>query len=225
MNAPVKLEPFLGFTEPVASLSHLIGAAVFAVLGFMLVWHGHGRNRVWLVIFALASVFLLSMSGTYHLLPYGTFVREQVFRRLDHAAIFVLIAGTFTAAHGILFRRWWRWGVIGLLWAGTAAAITVTTVFFGSIPEAIQFGLYFGFGWLGLASGHRLYLDYGFKLIRPLLWGGIVYTAGALVELLGEGLWIPGVFGPHEFFHFAVLAGLGFHYAFLWRIAWWRVCS
>lgn len=223
MNSSVNIFSFLGVTEPVSSLSHLIGAAVFAVLGFVLVWAGHGRNRVWLAVFGLSAVFLLSMSGTYHLLPYGSFAREQVFRRLDHAAIFVLIAGTFTAAHGILFRGWWRWGVIGLLWAGTAVAITVTSVFFGSIPEFIQFGLYLGFGWLGLASGHRLYRDYGFKLIRPLLWGGIVYTFGALVELFGEGLWVPGIFGPHAFFHFAVLVGLGFHYVFLWRVAHWRI--
>ena len=58
---------------------------------------------------AVETVFLLSMSGVYHMMESGGTARA-VMGRLDHSAIFVLIAGTFTPVHGILFRGWARWG-------------------------------------------------------------------------------------------------------------------
>lgn len=218
----LKFYPLLGIYQPVSSLSHLLGAAVLAVLGVFLILRGHGANRFWLAVFVVSAVFLLSMSGVYHLLQPGLFAREEVLRRLDHAAIFVLIAGTLTAAHGILFSGWWRWGVIVPLWLATATAITIESVFFHELSPLLKLALYLGFGWLGLIAGIKLWRAYGYRLIRPALWGGVVYTVGAVVESVGDPIWIPGYFGAHAFFHLMVLAGLAFHFRFLWRVAHWR---
>jgi channel protein (hemolysin III family) len=211
-----------GFSEPFSSISHLIvGTAVFGILTPFLLYHGRGNDGrvLWLLVFCVSALFLLSMSGVYHLLTPGSFAREEVLRRLDHAAIFVLIAGSFSAAHGILFSGPWRWGFISLLWVGVATAITLKTIFFHSIPEMAGLSLYLGFGWLGLASGIKLYRRFGLSFILPLLWGGLAYSAGAIGEFLRAPVLVPGVVGPHEFFHIAVLVGLGFHWRFIWNIA------
>src|SRR6478672_10312211 len=104
---PVAIEtyPIPGFSDPFSSLTHLLGAGAFACLTPLLILKGRGDP--WRVaslgVFAFSTVFLLAMSGTYHLLSPGTPGRA-VLQRLDHAAIFVLIAGTFTPFHCILFR-------------------------------------------------------------------------------------------------------------------------
>lgn len=214
--------PIPGFSEPFSSISHLIvGTTVFGALAPFLFYHGRGRGsrHFWLGVFVVSSLFLLSMSGVYHLLGPGSFAREEVLRRLDHAAIFVLIAGTFTAAHGILFTGIWRWGFISLLWLGVATAITLKTVFFHSMSEVLGLALYLGFGWLGLISGIKLWRRFGYSFIRPVLWGGIAYSLGAIAEFARAPEWFPGYFGPHEFFHLMVLVGLACHWYFVWEIA------
>jgi len=210
--------PIPGFTEPVSALSHLIGAGVFAGVGLWLTACAQRDQRFWLVLFTVTAVFLLSMSGVYHLLDYGTVAREEVFRRLDHAAIFVLIAGTSSAAHGLLFRGFWRWGMIALLWLSVVVAVVLTVVFFHAIPPLLSLSLYLAFGWLGALSGYEIWRTADFRLVSPLLTGGVAYTVGAVAQFSAERLWVPGVFGAHAFFHLAVLMGLGLHCVFFWRI-------
>jgi channel protein (hemolysin III family) len=212
--------PIPGFAEPFSSLSHLIGALVFASLTFFLVrrGRGHGASIVSLSVFAFSSVFLLSMSGVYHLLmPGGT--ARAVLMRLDHAAIFVLIAGTFTPVHIILFRDWWRWGMLGLIWIAAITALVLKAVFFSGFPDALGVALYVGLGWLGAVPGIALWRRFGFGFIRPLLWGALAYTIGPVVGAIYKPVLIPGVIGAHELFHIAVLMGLGFHWYFIHRLA------
>jgi len=202
-----------GFAEPFSSLSHLVGAGVFALLGLIWLGRAWGRpERAFAVgIFAFSCVLLLSMSGVYHLLAPDNAGRA-VLRRLDHAAIFTLIAGTFTAAHVRYFRGLARWGMIVPVWAAVITAVTLKAVFFTSVPESLGLALYLGLGWLGVISGVMLWKRYGFGLVRPVLWGGLAYTFGALFEFLRWPVLIPGVIGPHEVFHVFVLAGMGFHW-------------
>lgn len=209
-----------GFAEPVSSLSHLIGAGVFALMCLFLLQRGAGSwSRLgYLGVYALSGVFLLSMSGVYHLLPPGSTAR-MVLLRLDHSAIFALIAGTFTPAHGLLFRSWGRWGMLFLIWGLAATGITLKAIFFDDIPEWLSLSLYLGMGWLGLASGGVLWWRYGTAFIRPLLAGGIAYTLGGVLEFLRWPVLLPGIVGPHELFHVAVLIGVVLHWRFVYRIA------
>ena len=106
------IQPIPGFSEPFSSLSHLLAAGMFAALGLYLLYrNGGNRGRILgLSVFVFSCVFLLSMSGVFHLLQPGGAGRD-VLQRLDHAAIFVLIAGTFTPLHMMLFQGWRRWGI------------------------------------------------------------------------------------------------------------------
>ncbi len=219
MNESI-IYPIPGFSEPVSSLSHLLGAGVYAVLSIFLLWRGRGSwsRLAFLGVFVFACVFLLSMSGVYHLLAPGGSGRA-VLGRLDHAAIFVLIAGTFTPAHGILFRGWGRWGPLLLIWAMAATGITLKSIFFTRCPEWLGLLLYLSMGWLGAVSGVVIWRCYGHWLVRPLIWGALAYTAGAVLEFLRWPVLIPGVVGPHELFHVAVLLGISWHWEFVRRFA------
>lgn len=169
-------------------------------------------------VYAGSVVLLFAMSGVYHLLPHDTAGRA-VLQRLDHASIFVLIAGTFTAVHGILFRGWLRWGVITFVWVVTATAIPLKTVFFTEMPEALGLALYLSFPWIGFVSAYQLWRRRGADYVAPLVLGGVAYTAGAVLEFQRSPNPWPGVVHAHELFHFAVIVGAVLHWRFCARIA------
>jgi len=213
--------PIPGFHEPFSALSHLLGAGVFVVLSVPLLLRGRGDwgRLVALGVYAFSCVFLLSMSGVYHLLPKGETARDEVLSRLDHSAIFILIAGTFTPVHIILFRGRGRWLPLLVLWGIAATAIPLKNVYFRDFPEWLGLAIYLGMGWLGAGTGAVLWMRYGRAFVWPILWGGIAYTIGAVLEFVSWPVVVAGVLGPHELFHIAVLCGVSIHWIFVWRIA------
>src|SRR4051812_15392231 len=220
MSAPVVLLSIPGFSEPFSSLSHLGGAVIFAWLGVSLVRDGRGSagRMASLAVFAFSCVLLLSLSGVYHLLAPGGTPRD-VLHRLGPAAIFLLIAGSFTPVHAILFRGVGRWGMLAIVWTMAITALTLKTVYFDSMPEWLGLALYLGLGWFGLVSGIALARRFGFRFIQPVIWGALAYTCGALVDFLDWPDPFPQVLGSHELFHLAVLAGIAFHWKFIFGLA------
>jgi channel protein (hemolysin III family) len=208
--------PIPGFSEPFSSISHLFSAVIMLVLGGIIIWRSRGSRRhvITYSIFTFCGVFLLSMSGVFHLLEPNSTGRH-VLQRLDHAGIFLLIAGTFTPIHGILFEGWWRWGMLIPIWTIAITGLTLKTIFFIDFPEWFGLTLYLGLGWLGVISAVVVKRRYGFKTILPLIYGAIAYSSGAVMEFLRTPVIISGVIGPHELFHIAVLFGLGFHFYFV----------
>lgn len=209
-----------GFSDPVSSLTHLAAAVVFAILGFFLIARsgGNARRVISLAVFAFSCVLLLSLSGVYHLLTPETAARG-VLMRLDHAAIFLLIAGSFTPVHAILLRDRWHWHLLAWIWGAAIAGLTLKTVYFDSVPPWLGLTMYLGLGWLGLISTIALARRFGVRFVLPLVWGALAYTLGAVAEFLGWPVLVAGVVGPHEIFHLAVLAGISFHWAFVSGIA------
>jgi channel protein (hemolysin III family) len=216
---PSEIYAIPGFRDPVSSLTHLVGAGVFAVLTVFLLRRGWGSlGRIAsLGVFAFTFLFLLSMSGVYHLLAPGT--ARAVLRRLDHGAIFAMIAGTFTPVHTILFRGIGRWGPLVFIWTAAAAGIVLKTIFFGDISSWLGAGLFLIMGWVGIVPGAILWRRYGSSFIRPLICGALAYTVGAILDGLRWPVLLPGIVGPHEVFHMAVLAGASFHWRFISQFA------
>lgn len=174
----------------------------------------HAGWAVAVTVFVLSGVFLLSMSGVFHLLELEGFNRT-VLQRLDHAGIFALIAGTFTPIHSILFTGIWRWGFLIIIWSLAITGITLKSIFFNDLAEWVGLVAYLGLGWLGILSAYMTHRLHGFSIIKPLLYGALAYTAGASLEFLRLPVVISGVVGPHELFHIAVLAGIAWHWIFV----------
>ena len=205
-----------GFSDPFSSLSHLVAAFVFLVYGIKLIYLAAG-HRAWVFavsVYVFSVVFLLSMSGVFHLLEHESLGRA-VLQRLDHAGIFGLIAGTFTPVHVILFKGFWRWGILLLIWSLAITGITLKSIFFNEMAEWLGLMFYLGLGWLGILSAYLTHRLHGFQVIKPLIYGALAYTLGASLEFLRLPIVIPGVIGPHELFHLAVLAGIAWHWQFV----------
>ncbi len=211
--------PIPGFREPFCSLSHLGGAVVFAVLGVFLVHKGRGSlpRMISLAVLAVASVALLSLSAVYHMLDVG--VARDVMKRLDIAGVFVLIAASITPGHMILFQGLARWGPIVLVWSVVAAGVTLQMVFFDTYPGWLAMSVFLIFGWGGAIAAVAIARRHGPAFIRPLVLGGLAYTVGAVVLWAGWPTLMPGVVGPHELWHVAVLAGLAYHWRFVFQFA------
>ena len=209
-----------GFYEPFNAISHLLATALFVFLGAKLLRRGGGsRTRMmFLAIYSTACVFLFSMSTVFHMM-----VRDgtagRVMERLDHGAIFVLIAGTFTAAHGIIFGGWFRWVPLVVVWCVTAGCITLKIVFFESVPEWVGFSMYLGLSWGVAFSVFHVIRRYGLAYLAPLFYGGIAYSLGAFLEYMRWWVVVPGMVHAHEIWHIMVLAGALLHWRFVWMVA------
>lgn len=205
-----------GFSDPFSSISHLVGALVFLIYGIKLIRLSR-VHRGWLAavcVYVFSGVFLLSMSGVFHLLEHEGMARA-ILQRLDHAGIFGLIAGTFTPVHSILFKGISRWGFLILIWGLAVTGITLKSIFFNELAEWLGLVFYLGLGWLGILSAYLTHRLHGFTIIKPLIYGALAYTIGAALEFLRLPIVISGVIGPHELFHIAVLAGIAWHWQFV----------
>jgi channel protein (hemolysin III family) len=157
------------------------------------------------------------MSGGYHLLGPGT--GRFVLKQLDIAGVFALIAGTVTPIHAILFKGFHRWAPLLLVWAVAITGITLRSIFSDALPSGIGTAIFLAMGWGGAISCIVLWKRYGFDFVRPLFLGGLAYTAGALCHVFHSPVIIPGILGPHEVWHIAVLCGLGLHWSFVFSFA------
>lgn len=208
-----------GFREPFNCFSHLLGVVVFSVLAVLLVKRGRGvpSRTLSLIVMALSSIALLSLSSVYHMLWAGT--AREVMKRLDVAGVFVLMGGTMTPIHMILFKGFHRWGPLTMVWSLAVTGITLRMLFFSSLPPGVGTACFVLFGWGGAISAFVLWRRYGWSFVKPLVYGGVAYTLGATILLAEWPVLITGVIGSHELWHLAVLTGLGFHWRFVWGFA------
>lgn len=205
-----------GFEEPINSWTHLFGALAVLVL---LIWlfrrAGVGRKYPKpIIIYGFSCIFLLSMSGVYHLLPRETTAR-YVLRILDHAGIFLLIAGTLIAVHETLFSGFLKWSVIILAFMIAALGITLGSIYFDELPNHMTHSVFLAFGWLGLVSIIGILKLKNAISIKYLAYGGLAYSIGAIIDWIQLPVLISGFFGSHELFHFTVLIGVSLHWIFL----------
>jgi hemolysin III len=200
--------------EPVNGRVHL-GGAVLAALGlFVLVGVAAAgaswRHVVGLSVFGVTAVMMFAASALYHLSPNS--VRNSAYRRLDHAMIYVFIAGTYTPVCLIALRGTWQ-GVALLcaVWALAAAGVVQKAVWFRA-PRGLSTALYVALGWLGVIAFPALLRAAPRGLVTWLIGGGVLYTVGAVVYWRRWPRGTPGVFGFHELWHVFVLAGSASHY-------------
>lgn len=219
MNGDAALYHLPGFYEPFNAISHLVAAVAFVGLGWKLLRHGRGKRsrELFLLVYALACVFLLSMSAVFHMMERGG-AASRVMERLDHGAIFILIAGTFTAVHGTVFRGWKRWVPLAFVWCLTAACITLKTVYFESLPEWVGLSFYLGLGWGGALTAIPIFRRHGIRYLAPLFYAGAAYSIGAFMDYKSWFVVIPGVVHAHEIWHVMVFAGSLFNWWFVWNV-------
>ena len=207
------------FREPMSSLTHLLGAFVFTALAVVLVRRGRGDwcRTVSLAVMAFSTVQLLVLSGLYHMYWPGPL--RQLMVRADVSGVFLLIAGSLTPIHVILFRGAARWGPLALAWTAAVLGIILRMVFFDSVSGEAGIAIFLLFGWGAAITAAVIFRRYGWAFVRPGVLAGLSYTAGAIVLALHRPTLVAGLVGPHELWHLAVLTGLGLHWRFVFQFA------
>ncbi|MGI9519361.1 MAG: PAQR family membrane homeostasis protein TrhA, partial [Pirellulaceae bacterium] len=197
-----------GLHQPLSSMSHLTGAVVFTWLSYYLLrpLFGDWGRFASVAIFTLAAIGLLAISSIYHMFAHDEYA-GSILLRVDLAAIFVLIAGSFTPVHAILFAGWKRWGILALIWSIAIVGILVRMIFFETITRPFGAVIFLAMGWIGGYTSYLFYRRGDWHYLGLAVAGGIFYSLGAVSNAAGWPTLIPGIWGPHETMHFAVLGG------------------
>ena len=197
------------------SVSHGVGlvAAVVAVPVLMVaaVRHGDAATVVGASVFAGAMVLLYLTSTLYHALPRNR--AKRFFHVLDHGAIFLMIAGTYTPFTLGVMRGGWGWTLFGLVWGLALIGIVLKAIGGPRRHPRLSTGLYVAMGWLIVIAIQPLRLHLPTPGILWLLAGGVAYTAGVAFYAAKR---LP--YG-HLVWHLFVLTGTACHFVAVWRYA------
>jgi hemolysin III len=193
-------ERFNGITHFSGALLALAGAVVLIVMGAL-------KADPWKIvsfsIYGATLVFLYLSSTLYH----STRGRAKaVFRKFDHAAIYLLIAGTYTPFALVTLRGAWGWSLFGVVW-GLALLGVIQEIWLAKGARIVSLALYLLMGWVAIVAVVPLVEALSWAGFAWLIAGGIVYTAGIVFYLYDErfrhfhGIW-----------HLFVMAGSVVHY-------------
>lgn len=208
-----------GFHEPVSSLSHLLGAFVFMGLAWMVI---RNSGRDWLcmsslVIAACCTVQLLLISGLYHMMPPGPL--RDTLHLVDVSAIFLMIAGSMTPVHAILFKGAGRWVPLATAWLAAFAGIAYRCANADTVSTRAGTAIFLVFGWGAVLTACVLWQRHGWAFVRAGVLSGLTYTLGAGILVSNQPLLVKGMVGPHELWHVAVLCALGLYWRFVSQFA------
>lgn len=169
------------------------------------------RGRVAASVFAASVVTMFGISALYHRPTWSPRWRARL-RRLDHAAIYCLIAGTYTPVGLLVLQGAWRVGVLAVVWSGAAAAIFLK-FFWPSAPRWVAAVVAISLGWVAVVALPEIVANAGLACMLLILAGGIAYSVGAVIYARKRPDPNPAVFGYHEIFHLLVVAAVALQYS------------
>jgi hemolysin III len=192
-------------------VSHQYAFFASVVLGPTLILIADGAGaRVGASVFAIALATMFGVSALYHRISWQPRARRWM-RRLDHAAIYLLIAGTYTPFALLALSGIWQWTILPIVWGAALAAIVLKLAWIDG-PKWLSAAIAIALGWMGVVAIPQLWSHAGTTGIALLAIGGVLYTAGAVVYARQRPDPVPAVFGYHEVFHAFVIAAAGCQY-------------
>lgn len=197
--------------EQISFYSHFIGFVLALVgLGFLIFRALESPGKIVVAAVYGASVaFLFLASSLYH-----AFKKEDdektIWRKLDHFAIFVMIAGSYTPVAYLYLEGWLKWTIIAVQWSLVLGGFFLKFMYFRT-PRILYTIIYLLMGWVGIFAFHQLFFTMPVVNLILMFAGGLSFTAGAIFYLVKKPV-ISANFGFHEIFHFFILAGGILHY-------------
>jgi hemolysin III len=198
--------------NPVRGLLHG-SAALLAVAGLVsMLRRGSGDSlRIWAAsVFGMALISVYLISSLYHSIPWSEAWKQRM-QRIDHSAIYLLIAGTITPFALSVTAGWWRWGFLITVW-GVAVAGIVIKLALRRVRTGLSLGLQLGMGWGALAILPAIWHRMGGGAVALISAGGLAYTAGSIMFAIKRPRLFPRVFSYHEVFHVTTIIGGLLHF-------------
>jgi len=197
--------------------SHLLGAAAALIGALVLALRSQGPALLAVsLIYGLSMTFMFSASALYHAFKTDEGGRG-FWRRLDHLAIFFMIAGSYTPVCYVHLSGSWRWGILGVQWGLVLLGVVFKLLFIGA-PRAVVALIYLVMGWIAVIPLRQLLASMSTCDLVLFFGGGVAYSVGAAFYAAKRPNPLPGLFGFHEIFHVMVLLGAGIHYVAMYRI-------
>jgi hemolysin III len=135
------------------------------------------QGKIGFIIYGVSLILLMTMSSLYHALVFSK--AKQVFQILDHSAIFLLIAGSYTPITIFLYDGWQRYALLSAIWSFAITCVVLSAAL-PNLMKRFGVGLYIGFGWLAILFIPRFSSLSG-SSARLIIIGGVLYTAGAII--------------------------------------------
>jgi hemolysin III len=191
---------------------HLIAGVAALPVGVVLVLHAKtGVAQISAIIFAASVTAMLSVSSLFHRRRWAP-ARKRWIALLDHAMIYVLIAGTYTPFCLIVLHDGWRIPILAIVWGGGLAG-TVARLVRPNASSWFAAGTCLALGWISLIVWPQIVGGIGFGASSLLFAGGLAYTVGAIVYARRRPDPFPQAFGYHEIFHALTIVAVACQYA------------
>jgi hemolysin III len=188
-------------------------AAFYVAVGLgipLVVTADEGRARLSAIVFASCVALCFGASALYHRPTWRPRARSWL-ARLDHAGIYLLIAGTYTPFGLLVLSKGWAIPVLAIVWSGSLLAILLK-LFRPSLPKRVSAVIGVALGWVGVSAFSQL-LKLPLAGLLLILGGGLAYTLGAITYARRRPDPFPAVLGYHELFHALTLVAAGCQYA------------
>jgi hemolysin III len=168
-----------------------------------------GRARISITIFAVSAAMLFGVSAVYHRGHWSPRT-HAVLQRLDHANIFLIIAGTYTPFAVLLLSAGPARTLLWIVWSGAVAGVAFRVLWVGA-PRWLYVPVYLALGWVAVAYMPQLLHGGGPAVLTLLVVGGVLYTLGGIVYAIKRPNPSPSWFGFHEVFHALTIAAFTAH--------------
>ena len=190
---------------------HLVAAPLALLAGIVLVATGPTlAGRLTAGVFTVTAVMLFGTSAVYHRGNWDTGLRG-VLRRIDHANIFLIIAGTYTPLTVMLLPRSTAITALAIVWPGAIGGLLLSVLWVNA-PRWLYVPLYLALGWVAVGFMGPFADAGGAVVVWLIAAGGLAYTAGAIIYGTKWPNPSPRYFGFHEIFHALTIAGFACHY-------------
>ena len=193
-------------------LTQLGGAisALFGMIALLVIAQGQPVKVVSVLVYSVSLIAMFTASAIYHMANVKPVVL-QTLQKIDHSAIFLLIAGTYTPFCLLAFTGFWHWGLLTLIWVIAVIGI-VGCVFYIKSPRWLHTGIFVAMGWLCVMAAPQVPAVLPVAAMVWLFVSGVIYTLGAVVYATEILDFVPGKFGFHEVWHIFVLLGALAHF-------------
>jgi len=202
----------LNMKEPVNTWSHLISfvAAIVGLVILIILSKDNISKLVTMTIYGLSVISLYGASSIYHWVK-TTPQKELLLKKIDHIAIYFLIAGSYTPVFYYGLEGAWRWAMLISVWSLAVIGMTLK-IWFIHAPRYVSSAFYVSLGWIALVPFLQLIKHLQLGAIILMAVGGVIYTMGAVIYATKIFDFFPKRFGFHEVFHLFIAAGSIVHF-------------